>query len=98
MTYGELQRACQTLGVGERASLQEVKERYRERVRTAHPDVAPEADEMTIRELNAAYRLLRQYCQGYRFDFSQAAFDAQHPEERLLRQFAQDPVWGGETT
>jgi len=95
MTYQELQDACRVFGLGERATLAQIKKRHRELVKASHPDGGGHADDAVIREINAAYARLRSYCEDYRFSFSRDAFLDQNPEERLRSQFATDPVWGG---
>ncbi len=95
MTYQELQRALKVLGLPERAGLKEIKAKHRNLVKQHHPDHNPDQAGDRIREINAAYRLLTDYCAGYRFCFSQEEFYEQNPEERLRQQFSQDPVWGG---
>jgi len=95
MTYGELKRAMEILGIGERASLAEVRNRHRQLIKQHHPDThADPADAETTQRINAAYRIVSAYCSGYRFDFSEEEFLEQNPEERLRRQFASDPLWG----
>jgi DnaJ-class molecular chaperone len=96
MTYQELRQALNVFGLGERASLDEIRRRYRELVRQHHPDAGGE-DPAAIRRVNAAYRLLGDYCRHYRFCFSHEEFLEQSPEERLREQFSGDPLWGGKT-
>lgn len=95
MTYQELQQALKVLGLPERASLKEIKARHRNLVKRHHPDRHPDQTLDRIRDINAAYRLLMDFCADYRFSFSQEEFYEQNPEERLRHQFSQDPVWGG---
>lgn len=86
MTYRQLQQALSILDLGQRASLKEIKARHRCLVKRHHPDLGePDADR--IRQVNAAYRLLLDYCTGYRFCFSRNEFFEQNPEERLREQF-----------
>lgn len=94
MTYQDLQDALKLLGLGERASLAEIKTRYRQLAKKYHPDRNQQSPEPTeIRQLNAAYTLLRGYCEQYRYSFSLEEFLEQNPEERLRRQFSGDPLW-----
>ena len=96
MDYRELKKAIALFGLGERATLNQIKARHRDLAKTHHPDHGePSAPEM-IREINSAYELLCDYCQNYRFSFSEEEFLEQHPEERLRRQFGWDPVWSGQ--
>lgn len=95
MTYEELMRAVAVFGLGERASLKEIKSRHRELVRKHHPDAGPVDDPEQIRRVNAAYQVLVGYLAGYRFSFEEEEFYEQNPEERLRRQFMDGPLWGG---
>lgn len=94
MTYAELQEALMVLGLGERATLKEIKARHRELVKRHHPDTGATDDPATIRQVNAAYRVLLDYVAAYRYSFVEEEFYEQNPEERLRRQFMDDPLWG----
>jgi DnaJ-class molecular chaperone len=94
MTYLDLQQALRVLGLGERATLGEIKVRHRELVKRHHPDTGGDSDPEIIRQVNAAYGVLHDYVSGYRFSFSEAEFYEQNPEERLRQQFMDDPLWG----
>jgi curved DNA-binding protein CbpA len=94
MTYADLQEALRVLGLGERASLKEIKARHRELVKRHHPDTSRAGDPEIIREVNAAFRIISDYISEYRFSFAEDEFYVQNPEERIWRQFADDPLWG----
>lgn len=94
MTYEELRNALKTLGLAERVTLRTVKQRYRELVKTHHPDVAGDTDSGKIKKVNAAYRLLINYIENYSFNFNKKEFYQQNPEERVRQQFKDDPLWG----
>ena len=94
MEYEELRKALETFSLSGKATLKEIKERHRELVKCFHPD-AGGGDPARIREINSAYRILSEYCLGYRFSLTWDEFLKQNPEERLRQQFAQDPIWGG---
>jgi len=94
MTFVDLQEALQVLGLRERATLKEIKERHRKLVKRYHPDTGNENDPENIREVNAAYRVILDYVAEYRFSFSEDEFYTQNPEENLRRQFMDDPLWG----
>ncbi len=93
MTYAELQAALSVFSLGERATLREIKARHRELVKQWHPDAGGEGDPELIRKVNAAYRLLRDYVDAYRFSLAEEEFYEQNPEERIRRQFMDDPLW-----
>ena len=94
MTYSDLQEALRVLGLGERATLTEIKTRHRELVKRHHPDTGTTDDPDTIRQVNAAYKILLDYVSGYRFSFAENEFYEQNPEARIWMQFADDPLWG----
>lgn len=94
MTYTELKSALLVLGLGERATLRDIKARHRELVKCHHPDAGNSADGKIIRKVNAAYRILQDYITGYRFSFTDEEFYEQNPEERIRQQFMDDPLWG----
>ncbi len=93
MDYSELLKAKELLGLGERASLKEIKDRFRDLARQNHPDAGGEQS-AAMQEINAAYALLLAYLQDYRFSFAEEEFYEQQPEERLRQQFGDDPLWG----
>ncbi|RME36857.1 MAG: molecular chaperone DnaJ [Deltaproteobacteria bacterium] len=97
-SYKEFVTALKTLGLTpeDRPTLADIRNRYRRRARKLHPDSAPQAEDAeAIRQLTAAWRLVRSYCDTYRFNLSEEEFYRQNPEAHLLRQFDQDPRWGG---
>lgn len=94
MTYSDLQEALRVLGLGERATLKEIKARHRELVKRYHPDAGNANHPEMIRKVNAAYRMLFDYVSAYRFSFTEDEFYEQNPEERIWMQFADDPMWG----
>ena len=97
MTHKDLLEAIKILGLSKQASLKEIKQRHRQLVKQHHPDSNSEGDENpeTIRKINAAYKLLRSYCDNYSFSFDHDTFLLQNPEERIREQFYADPIWGG---
>ena len=95
MTFVELQDAVVVLGISDRFSLRELKQRYRLLMKRHHPDVAGDADAERARRITAAYRLLCNYIETYQFTMTEDEFLQHNPEERLRRQFAGDPLWAG---
>ena len=93
MTYADMQEALRALGLGDRASLKEIKARHRELVKRHYPDTGNAADPETIRKINSAYGILLDYVAAYRFSFDEEEFYVQYLEERIRMQFADDPLW-----
>lgn len=95
MTYHALQEALEIFGLAERVTLKQIKGRHRELVKRYHPDRGEEIDQARIRLINAAYKVLLEYCENYAFSFGEQEFYRQNPEERMRMQFYDDPLWGG---
>lgn len=95
MTYEELQKSLKILGLYDRVTMKQVKSRHRELVKRYHPDSGESADNEKIQLINAAYRILSEYLESYRFSFSEEEFYTQNPEESIRRQFMDDALWGG---
>ena len=96
MTHKDLLEAIHVLGLEKQASLKEIKHRHRQLVKEHHPDADGESaiDAELIRQINVAYKILRSYCDNYRFSFDHDTFLLQNPEERIREQFYSDPIWG----
>lgn len=95
MTYREFREALEVFGLGERATMAQIKARHRGLVKSHHPDQGQAGDPETIRRINSAHATLMAYCRNYCYSFTEAEFLEQTPGERLRRQFGHDPVWGG---
>jgi DnaJ-class molecular chaperone len=94
MTYRELKLALEVFGLGEHVTLQEIRSRHRELVKRHHPDTGNAEHPEQIRKINAAHQVLLEYVTQYSFSFTEEEFYEQNPEERLRRQFMDDPLWG----
>ena len=85
----EIDQARRLLGLGELASIAEIKTAYRHLCKQWHPD-ALEGDATgsgKIKDINAAYRLLLDYCETYRFSFSPEEVESFDPERWWSRRF-----------
>jgi DnaJ-class molecular chaperone len=95
MTFEELKKSLAILDLPERVTLGEIKHRYRMLVKNAHPDTGTDTPPESFQKIHAAYRTLLEYAETYKISFSEEEFYEQNPEERLRKQFEDDPVWGG---
>ena len=93
MTHEELKTALRVLGLGERATLQEIKTRYRELAKRHHPDRGNGVSSEEIYRVNEANRVILEYVESYSYCFSEREYLEQDPEERLRRRFMTDPMW-----
>ncbi|MFO7818321.1 MAG: J domain-containing protein [Thermodesulfobacteriota bacterium] len=96
--YEEITEARKLLGIPERASMAEIKARYRSTVSRWHPDKCPgnerEGSEMT-QKLNAAYRTIMDYCAEYEFSFEKEEIKRYiSKEEWWVERFGDGPLWG----
>jgi preprotein translocase subunit Sec63 len=100
ITAESVREAAEILGIGERASLHEIRLRYHEWIREWHPDVSQKdpavSHDMTIR-LKEAYDLLVDYGMNHAFSFriEDLAKDLeQTPADYWMERFGDDPIWG----
>ena len=85
----EIDQARRLLGLDELASIVEIKTAYRNLCKQWHPDALE--DDATgyekIKDINAAYRLLLDYCETYRFSFRPEEVESFDPERWWSRRF-----------
>jgi len=95
-TWQEIEWARKVLGLGERASLAEIKAAFRARSKENHPDVLGKGEEPAIamQDLNRAYRILLDYCAAFRFPLRQGLQEEIDDEEWWMNRFGNDPLWG----
>lgn len=96
-SYREVVEAIKILGLPERATLQEIKSRYRSLIAEWHPDKQgmdkERCAEMT-RKIIAAYKTISEYCSRYTYSFSREEIKHQMPtDDRWFERFGEDPVW-----
>jgi len=100
-----IEQAREVLGLPERASLAEIKSRYRRLSKLHHPDAAAPAEggSEQIYRITAAYELLMRYCSEYRFPLQREeagdeGLSIYDPEDWWQARFGQDPMWSGRKT
>ena len=89
--------AKEILGLGERATLKEIKKAYRAKAKNHHPDRAAINDEdgsVAMHEITAAYQALLAYCGAYNYPLTPGAKQELDAEEWWFDRFGQDPLWG----
>jgi len=97
--WRQIDWARSLLGLGERASLQEIRRAYRTMSKRYHPDLAAEEAEEgekgpPMRDINRAYQLLKEYCSNYRYPLVKDLTAEVDDEEWWMNRFGQDPLWG----
>jgi len=87
-SVSEIDQARRLLGLGERVSIGGIKT-ARQMCKKWHPDVLKDEETANLRmkDINAAYRLLLDYCEAYRFSFSAEEVESFDPERWWYQRF-----------
>jgi DnaJ-class molecular chaperone len=80
-----IRQALETLGLPQWITRQEIKERYRKLAREVHPDRTGDAEAME--RINAAYAVLMEYIDTFRYRFDDAEIAQHYPESGHAEQF-----------
>lgn len=79
------------LGLGEAATLKQVKAAYKTAANHYHPDKCKDADKAKcdemMKEINEAYELIMKYCVEYSYSFSEEAVRSTYPHDEYLRRY-----------
>lgn len=97
VNFKEIDEARKTLGLGEKASLAEIKKAYRGLAKKWHPDKFQNDKALgheKMKELNRAYKIVMKYVESYRYDFTEKKIVEDDPMARWQEQFGDDPTWG----
>jgi DnaJ-class molecular chaperone len=95
--YQQITEARSLLELPERASLEDIKGNFRSLIRQWHPDISEETKEkcteMTAKII-AAYAMVIDYCNHYRYSFSQEEVRLHFSEEEWwFERFGNDSIW-----
>ncbi|MEW6525253.1 MAG: DnaJ domain-containing protein [Spirochaetota bacterium] len=100
--YQEIEEAAKLLGLGDRASLKQVKEAYRKLMHEWHPDRCKHDKEICNEKaikITEAYKLLIAFCNSYKIPLTEQKLveelAEEDPEAFWKRKFGSDPHWGG---
>jgi preprotein translocase subunit Sec63 len=90
--FEKIDKARKILELGEKASKDEIKKRYRNLMKKYHPDKASENRKYLrkIKDINWAYNIITSYCDEYEFSFKREDVERMDPELKLNRQFGDD--------
>lgn len=96
-TYRQIAEARRVLDLPERATMEEIKSAYRRAVSRWHPDRCrgdrEKCQEMT-QEINAAYRVIKDYCANYQYSFAREEVENYISEEEWWKKrFGSGPLW-----
>jgi DnaJ-class molecular chaperone len=88
--FNEIEEARKLLGLGETATLKEIKTAYRALAHRHHPDKLGEGDSTegeTMKRLNRAYKLLADYCNEYKYSFKEEDVARTYFYDEYLRTY-----------
>ncbi len=97
MTYEEIKKSLDILGLKGAISFKYIKKRFRELSRKYHPDLCEEPSEICaekMRQIKEAYSILEEYCTNFKFQFTKEEFYNQYPEELVKEHFYRSGPWG----
>ena len=88
-SFVEIDEARRLLGLGEAATLKEIKSAYRRLAHRHHPDRhgGGEETEEAMKKLNWAYKLLMDYCSNYKYSFREEDVARTYPHQEYLRRY-----------
>jgi len=94
LSFKKIDAARKLLGLSSEATLQEIKEAYREKVKNFHPDKAKnelekEKNKEIMAQVNQAYKILLEYIKVYRFSFKEKEVMKNDPQ-KFMRRFSKD--------
>ncbi len=96
--YERITTARQILGIPEDATMETIKNAFREKILLWHPDKCREPSEDCRRkatELIDSYKLIVDFCNHYQYSFSRQTIEAHAPYEEIwFRLYGHDPMWG----
>jgi DnaJ-class molecular chaperone len=98
--YQKINAARNVLELSERATMEEIKSNYRALIRKWHPDRCKanreKCKEMTTKII-AAYRIIYDYCNNYKFSFSEEEVSNYlSADEWWFERFGKNNFWGEE--
>ncbi len=94
--WHDILEAKELLGLGDRATLGEIKRSYRQQCKAFHPDIVGNDKEKgtVMRQLTRSYDLLIRHCSQFRIPLVPGDGDAVEADDWWMDRFGQDPLWG----
>jgi len=97
-TLKKIEKAAKLLGLGREASLLELREAYKTKVKECHPDISSAKDsEERMKEINEAYETLMEFFLNYKIPLNEKAIKNSKIEDKYksyVSSFIHDWMWG----
>jgi hypothetical protein len=93
----KIEEAKELFGLGDRATLREIKGVFRQLTKKFHPDLAGESEENRAKTqaVTEAYQALLTYCEEYEFPLLMAESELEEDDEDWwMNRFGHDHHWG----
>jgi len=96
--FKKIDEARKILELGEKATLKEIKNAYREKAKKYHPDstkqTCKECDDV-MKKINDAYETLMNYCENYVYSFKKESVEKEKDAyDKYMEHFENDWMWG----
>ena len=89
--FEQINQARELLGLGEAATLRQVKQAYKRVANRYHPDKCKDPDKTKCDEMmkmiNEAYELIMKYCNQYSYSFREEDVRRTYPHDEYLRKY-----------
>jgi preprotein translocase subunit Sec63 len=88
--FNDIDEARKVLGLGEAATLKEIKSAYRKLSHRYHPDKhggTAGGSDLMMKKVNQAYNLLLKYCTDYKYSFKEEDISRTYPYEEHMRKW-----------
>jgi len=89
--FNQIDEARRLLGIGETATLKQVKAAYKRIANRYHPDRCEEVDKVKcdemMKKINEAYELITKYCADYSYSFREEDVRRRYPHDEYLRKY-----------
>jgi preprotein translocase subunit Sec63 len=90
-SFNKIDKARKLLGLSQEATLEDIKEAYRNKAKQYHPDRSVQKQakehEEKMAQINQSYRILLKYIEEYRFSFRKEDVDRNSPDKDMRRFF-----------
>jgi DnaJ-class molecular chaperone len=90
VNFDDIDEARRLLGLGEVATLKEIKSAYRKLSHRHHPDKHggdTNENDFTMKKLNQAYKILLDYCTNFKYSFREEDVRRTYPYEEYMRKW-----------